>query len=443
MLARKVTNKLSAWKKKENRKSVVISGARQIGKTYIVRAFAQEYYKSFVELNFIEHPEYRTIFAGGLDVETLLLNLSIYLPGAEFIPGETLFLFDEIQECPEAMTSLKFWTQDHRYDVIATGSGLGMNYRQESSYPVGNVEYLNMYALDFEEFLWANAVSADIIDRVRDCFEKRVPVPEALHVKLLDYLRKYMVIGGMPEVVNMYIETKNLKSVDDVQRRLYRDYIVDIAHYASPEIQIKAEKCYRSIPAQLMKENHKFQYSQVESKATAAKFGNSLEWLENAYMIKPVYNVSRMEYPLEAYKEDNNFRMYQTDIGLLMAGFDFGLKKALIEDGVMEDKSTNIMLGTAKGGLYEALVADFLIKKDVEKIYFYKDIKSTMELEFLITNEDGVIPIEVKAGKKKANSLNRILESGICKYGYKLASQNVGVIGNRITLPIYMLMFDL
>lgn len=160
-------------------------------------------------------------------------------------------------------------------------------------------------------------------------------------------------------------------------------------------------------------------------------------------MLKPVYNVKRIEYPLEAYKEENNFRMYTTDIGLLMAGFDFALKKALIEDGAMEEKSMNIMLGTAKGGLYEALVADFLIKKDIERIYFYKDVKSTMELEFLITSEEGIVPVEVKAGRKKANSLNKILEAGICKYGFKLSSQNVGVIGNKITMPLYMLMFDL
>ena len=443
MLARKITKKLADWKAKEQRKSLVISGARQIGKTYSVRAFAHDSYESFVELNFIEHPEYKTIFEGGLDVDTLLLNLSMYLPDARFVAGKTLVLLDEVQECPEAMTSLKFWTQDGRYDVIATGSGLGMNYRQESSYPVGNVEYMNMYSLDFEEFLWANGVSEDIIGKVRECFEKHIPVPQALHVKLLEHLRRYMVIGGMPEVVTTYIETKNLKAVDDVQRRLYRDYIVDIAHYASPEIQIKAEKCYRSVPVQLTKENHKFQYSQVESKGTAPKFRNSLDWLVNAYMLKPVYNVKRIEYPLEAYKEDNNFRMYKSDTGLLMAGFDFGIKKALIEDGAMEDKSTNIMLGVAKGGLYEALAADFLIKKDIEKIYFYKDVKSTMEIEFLLMNEDGVIPIEVKAGRKKANSLNRILESGVCKYGYKLASQNVEVTGNKITMPLYMLMFDL
>lgn len=443
MLMRKAMHTLREWKVKENRKSLVISGARQIGKTYIVRAFGKESYESFVELNFIENPEYKAIFEGGLDVDSLLLNLSLYMPDAKFIPGKTLILLDEIQECSEAVTSLKFWTQDQRYDVIATGSGLGMNYRQASSYPVGNVEYMNMYSLDFEEFLWANNVSPDVIEKVQDCFQKRLPVPQAIHTKLLDYLRRYMVIGGMPEVVETYIDTKNLKDVDDVQRRLYRDYIVDIAHYASPDIQIRAEKCYRSIPAQLTKENHKFQYSQVESKGTAPKFGDSIDWLINAYMLKPVYNVKRIEYPLEAYKEENNFRMYTTDIGLLMAGFDFALKKALIEDGAMEEKSKNIMLGTAKGGLYEALVADFLIKKDIERIYFYKDVKSTMELEFLITSEEGIVPVEVKAGRKKANSLNKILESGICKYGFKLSSQNVGVTGNKITMPLYMLMFDL
>ncbi len=443
MLERKVMRTLLEWKQKSKRKSLVISGARQIGKTYSVRAFGETYYDSFIELNFIENPEYKTIFESGLDVDALLLNMSLYITGAKLIPGRTLILLDEVQECPQAVTSLKFWTQDSRYDVIATGSGLGMNYRQESSYPVGNVEYINMHSLDFEEFLWANGVSADVINKVQECFDKKTTVPQALHVKLLEYLQRYMVIGGMPEVVNTYIETNNLKEVDGVQRRLYRDYIVDIAHYAAPDIQIKAEKCYRSIPAQLTKENHKFQYSQVESKGTAPKFGSSLDWLVNAYMLMPVYNVKRIEYPLESYKEENNFRMYPTDIGLLMAGFDFGLKKALIEDAAIEEKSRNIMLGTAKGGLYEALAADMLIKKNIDKLYFFKDGKSTMEIEFLIMNEDGIVPIEVKAGRKKANSLKQLLDSGRCKYGYKLASQNVGVTENKITLPLYMLMFDL
>lgn len=443
MLSRKIYSKLIAWKQKSNRKSLIINGARQVGKTYIVRAFAKENYESFIELNFVEHPEYKLIFEESLDVDSLIMNISLYVTGVHIIPGKTLILFDEVQECSKAVTSLKFWTEDARYDVIATGSGLGMNYRQKSSYPVGKVEYEDMYALDFEEFLWGMGIDENILHKVQECLYKRIAVPQVIHVKMLEYLKYYMVVGGMPEVVNIYVQTKDLSKVDEVQRRIYRGYIVDIAHYASPEIQIKAEKCYRTIPIQLSKENHKFQYSQVEHKGTANKFGTSLQWLINSYMVKPVYAVKRIEYPLDGYVDETNFRMYPTDIGLLMAGYDFQLKKALMEDGSVEEKSTNLMLGTVKGGLYEALAADMLAKKGIEHLYFYKDLKSTMEIEYLIVNDDGIIPIEIKAGKKRANSLDNLLATGSFAYGYKFSSQNVGISGKKITLPIYMLMFDL
>ena len=362
MLKRLIIEKLKAWHRQELRKSLIISGARQIGKTFIVRAFAQEKYEAFIELNFLEQPELKGIFSGNLDVSTLLLNMSVFRNLEQTVPGKTLILLDEVQECPEAITSLKFWSMDSRYDVISTGSALGMSHNKISSYPVGYVEYLDMHSLNFQEFLWANHISDAVIDTLRACFKNRTPVPYVLHQKMMDLLRYYMILGGMPEVINAFLDQNDILAADSVQKRIYRDYIADIAHLAPPLIKIKAEKCYRSIPLQLSGENHKFKYGTVESKGTSSKFETSIDWLKNAYIVKPAYNLKNIAYPPELYKDDSNFRLYPTDIGMLMASCDFSIKKALLEEKTMEDAPSNIVLGTAKGGLFEGLAADILIK---------------------------------------------------------------------------------
>ena len=441
MLQRKIQDSLIKWKKTKNHKSLMIFGARQVGKTYSIRAFGNSNYESVVEINFAERPDAANIFEGNLDPDTLLTNISADIGAGRLIPGKTLIFLDDIQECPAAITSLKFWNSDDRYDIIATGSMLGLNYKFQGSYPVGNVEYLDMHSLDFEEFLWAIRTDRSVINEVKKCFEKRKKVSNAIHAKMLSNLKKYMVLGGMPEVITTYLETGDISAADSVQRRLYRDYIMDIAHYAPARDKIKTEKCYRSIPNQLNKENHKFQYSIVESKGTANKFGNSVDWLKNSFYVTQVFNVKRIEYPLENYVDETNFRLYPTDIGLLVASYDFSLKKALLEDGTIEDTGDGLIIGTAKGGLYEALAADMLTKNDHGNIYFYKDIKSTAELEFIIPSVDGALPIEIKAGKKRANSLYNILDNSHIPFGYKLSSQNVGVSDKKVTLPMYMMMF--
>ena len=440
MLRRKVEKQLSDWKNRSGHKSLIISGARQIGKTYSVERFGRDEYKTFIELNFLENPEYKTVFDGSLNVDDMALAIAA-VTGGEFSSGDTLLLFDEIQECPRAIQSLKFWTQDGRYDVIGTGSALGMSYKADISYPVGNVEYLDMYPLDFEEFLWANGVTDEVIDSLRTCFEDKKAVHPAIHTKIMSLLRLYMVLGGMPEVIETYKADKNLAQADAVQRRIYRDYIGDIAHFAPANIRIKAQNCYRSIAGQLTKDNHKFQYSFIEHRATATKFETSVDWLNASFVTQPIISLKRVEYPLKAYSDDSNFRIYNTDIGLLMAAFDFSLKSAILNDGDMEEKSSNIMLGTAKGGLFEALAADMLVKSGHKDIYFYKDAKSTSEIEFVIEGSDGAIPIEIKAGRKRANSLAGILQDDRIAYGYKMSSQNTGVSGKLITMPLYMLMF--
>ncbi len=329
-------------------------------------------------------------------------------------------------------------TQDSRVDVVASGSALGMAYNRVRSYPVGSVEYLDMDALDFEEFLWAHGVEDAVVDLLRGYFLRREMVPPAIHETMLRYLRRYMVVGGMPEVVDKFFPERDYLAADEVQRRIYRDYLADIARFSSPDIKIKAEKCYQSIPLQLSKENHKFQYSVVEKKGTARKFESSLDWLLGANMAFAVTNVGFVEYPLKAHALEGNVRLYPNDIGLLMAAYDYGLKKALIEDGDFAEMPGNILLRTAKGGLYEALVAEMLTKAGHRELFFYRNEQGTAEMEFFLENTDGVVPVEVKAGRKASKSLANLLKKEDLPYGYKLASQNVGVQGKQVTLPLYM-----
>lgn len=437
MMRRKIERKLIEWKNRERHKSLIITGARQVGKTYSVREFGKTY-KSFIEINFIEHPEYKMIFADTFDVESIRIGISSMIKEARLIEYDTLILLDEIQECSGAVQALKFFTDDGRYDVIATGSALGMKLRNGISYPVGYVEYIDMYALDLEEFLWAAGIPDEVITNVREFAKKEEKIPLAVHQKMVGLLKEYMVVGGMPEVVNAYSQDRNLRLADEIQRRIYRDYINDIAYLAPYNIRLKVEKCYTSIQMQLTKDNHKFQYGIVEKKATATKYETSIDWLEAAFIAKRIYNTKRIEYPLKAFATEGNFRVYNTDIGLYMAGFDYSLKLAILNDGELEDAADGIVLGTAKGGIYEALVADMLIKKNIHDIYFFKDDKNTSEIEFMVETEDGVLPIEVKAGRKKANSLNNILKDERIKKGIKLSLRNVGRSDKCLTLPIYM-----
>ena len=432
--------RLLDWKRSRSGRSLIISGARQVGKTYLARLFAREQYASFIELNFLEDGSLKGIFSGALDPDTLLTNIRLYRPQAQILPGETLLLLDEVQECPQAVTALKFMSQDSRIDVIATGSALGMAYRQTSSFPVGYVDYLDLTALDLEEFLWALGIDRELLSTIRGAFEEKRPVPDVVHTKMMEYLRQYIVTGGMPEAVAAFAESGDYAETDRIQRRIYRSYVDDIARYAPPQIRIKAEKCYTSIPLQLSKENHKFQYKAVEEKGTARKFETSIDWIVNAFIAQPVLNVSAIAFPLKAYAREDNFRLYMNDVGLLIATYPFEIKRAIVQDGAFEANSPNYLLQSAKGGIYEALAADILIKNG-RVPYFYRNDTVSLEIEFLIEGKDGIVPVEIKAGRRRTPSLDRVLEQDTVPYGYKAASQNVGVAGKKITLPLYMLMF--
>lgn len=439
MLRRKAIEKLRKWKDSENKKSLIVSGARQVGKTYIIREFGKEF-DSFIELNFLERPELCRIFEGNITYESILMGIRLSIPKVSVIKGGTLLFLDEIQECPQAITALKFLAQNPEILTVASGSALGMAYNRVTSYPVGYVDYLDMYALDFEEFLWAMGVEEDIIDHVKGHFDALTAVEDVIHEKFMMYLKQYMVLGGMPEVLTTFLENMDYYAANETQKRIYRDYLADIARFANASEKIKAEKCYLSIPAQLMKENHKFQYSVVEHKGSARKFESSIDWLESAHMTVSVKNTGFVEYPLQIHELQDNERIYTSDIGLLISTFDFSIVSAILTENETRD-ANYLVLRTAKGGLYEALIADILSKSGHKNLHFHRNEAGTAEIEFLIEGEYGVVPVEVKAGRKKARTLDNLLKKDTITRGYKLANQNVGISGKKITLPLYMAMW--
>ena len=429
MLRRKIYDKLLAWKNNKGKKdAILLRGVRQCGKTYIVREFGKREYKNFIEINFIERPDMQAVFSGNLDVDNMVQQIKLSMPGCQFIPGETLLFLDEIQDAPNARTSLKFWTQDGRFDCIASGSLLGIDYKNEVSIPVGYEQHLIMRTLDFEEFLWALGVEVNLKEMLAPYVDGAKRVPEAMHNSLNKYLQEYMVVGGLPEVVDTYIATKDFYQVHLLQEKILRDYQDDIAKYALNQDKIKAKQCFLSIPRQLSKENHKFQYSVVEKKATARKFTSSLDWLHNAGLIDFAYNVNSPWFPLKAYVKEDQFRVYLCDIGLLVAMYGYQLKIALLSDALE---------GPAKGGIYESLVADILAKRG-EELYYYKKEDSTLEIEFILERDCKLVPVEVKARKGSTRSLNELLKMDNIERGYKLTAQNTGVVEKKITLPLYI-----
>ena len=429
MLRRKIYDKLLAWKNNKGKKdAILLRGVRQCGKTYIVREFGKREYKNFIEINFIERPDMQAVFSGNLDVDNMVQQIKLSMPGCQFIPGETLLFLDEIQDVPNARTSLKFWTQDGRFDCIASGSLLGMDYKNEVSIPVGYEQQLIMRTLDFEEFIWALGAEVNLKEMLAPYVDGVKRVPEAMHNSLNKYLQEYMVVGGLPEVVDTYIATKDFYQVHLLQEKILRDYQDDIAKYALNQDKIKAKQCFLSIPRQLSKENHKFQYSVVEKKATARKFTSSLDWLHNAGLIDFAYNVNSPWFPLKAHVKEDQFRVYLCDIGLLVAMYGYQLKIALLSDALE---------GPAKGGIYESLVADILAKRG-EELYYYKKEASTLEIEFILERDCKLVPVEVKARKGSTRSLNELLKMDNIERGYKLTAQNTGVVEKKITLPLYM-----
>lgn len=433
MLERKIQDQLRAWKDRSDKKSLIVQGARQVGKTYAVERFARDSYPETVAINFKETPSAATIFEGDLTVDRMVQALRFRYPECEVAPGKTLIFLDEIQECPEAITSLKFWTADGRYDVVASGSLLGTDYKRPTSYPVGYVDYLTLRGLDFEEFLWAQGLGHDLTDTVRQFFDARKPVPAAIHEQLMGHFRLFCALGGMPEVIQTHKDTKDFRRADEVQRAILQGYLYDIAHYATASEKIKAERCFLSIAGQLLgKENHKFQYKVVERGGKAAKFYSSVDWLTRADMAALSVNVTSAAYDLTDYEIEGNFRLYCTDVSLFLAMRDFSLKQAIVED---------TLSGNTKGGLYESFIADALLKSG-HTLHFYRNESTKREVDFLVQGQGAVVPVEVKAGRAAANSLASLMHGSDIRLAYKVANANVGVgEDGTITIPHYMAMY--
>ena len=431
MLKRKIYDKLKSWVNETGRKCLVVQGARQTGKTYIIEQFAKENYEETVEINFKQMPSATEIFSGDLTVENMILAMRFRFPEKKIKPGKTLIFLDEIRECQEAITSLKFWAVDNRYDVIASDSLLGIDCNRASSYPVGYVEYMKMHGLDFEEFLWTVGITDDMIGSLRDFLYNKTIIPESINKQMMGLFRKYIAIGGMPEAVQKFIDTEDFREVDAVQRNLLTGYQYDIAHYATNEEKIKAEKCYLTLAKQLLdKENHKFQYKEIEHGARAQKYYSSIEWLLRADIVHLCRLVTGIRYDLDDYSRDDFFRAYTTDLSLLIAMKDFSLKQHIVE---------NTVSGNTKGGIYECAVADALYKNGYA-LYFYKNESTKRELDFIIQKDGQVIPIEVKSGNTRANSMNAIVKNNkdisAC---YMFVDGNIGVSDEGvITLPLYM-----
>ena len=469
---------MQEWKERPNHLPLVIMGIRQCGKTFIARQFAEENYKHVVYINFFKQEERKTAFYGSKDADTIILNLSAQMRNAKFVPGETCIILDEIQDCPEARTSLKFFKEDGRYDIIATGSLLGVQgYGQDekkkrtrsvakqnkgsNSVPVGYEQIVEMYPLDFEEFLWANNMSEEIIDVLKRClaeekpmypldFEEFLwannmseeiidvlkrclaeekPVPEGIHVAMKTLLYRYVAVGGLPAAVNALIETGNMNEVNEVWKSILKEYRSDMVKYAEDKDKPHIRACFNAIPKQLAKENKKYQYSKVESGGRGVFYKDSLQWLEDADIIRRCYNSNITGLPLEGNAIDNIFKVYTADIGMLVAMLGSATRADILQGN----------LGGFKGAIYENLMADTLIKKGQSLYYLQKD--SGMELDFLIRYKGECVPVEVKAKSAQAKSISTVRKHPE-KYGVrhfiKFGDYNIGRDDDLLTLPTYM-----
>ncbi len=430
MLQRKIYQELLEWKNKKEKMCLIVKGARQVGKTFIIDKFAKENYENYIYMNFDENPGYKAIFDGELDVENLIKQISLRVPNANIIPNKTIIFLDEIQNCPNARTALKFLALDKRFDVIASGSLLGINYKEVTSFPVGYTEQIEMYSLDFEEFLWANGVTPQSILDVKEYFDKKEVIPKAMHERMLNLFKEYIVVGGMPRVVDDFVQNHNFANVLKIQKAIISDYEDDIAKYAEGSEKSKARACFLSIPKHLSKDYKKFRYSLVTPSGSSRKYAGSLMWLYDAGIINFCYNLEIPQLPLEGNSRSDVFKVYMRDTGLLVAMLDEGTGEDIIDGN----------LGIYKGAIYENIIADILAKKG-KKLYYF-EYNSTLEVDFFIRFEKVITGIEVKsAGNSKSKSLESVMDKYNVTKGIKLAPSNYGKKNNIDIFPIYMAMF--
>lgn len=430
MLKRKIENELIAWKNQTNRKCLMVKGARQVGKTFTIKKFARDNYENIVYINFDEMPSYKTIFAGDLNVDTIIKQITITIPNVQLVPGKTIIFLDEIQNCGEARTALKFLSINNQFDVIASGSLLGINYKDVPSFPVGYTQSLQMHSLDFEEFLWANGISSHGIDFLKEYFIDKKEVPLAMHERMMNLFKEYIIVGGMPAVVADFVSNCDFTKVLTLQREIVSNYQDDIAKYAQGKEKTKARECFLSIPKQLAKDYKKFQYGLVETKGTSRKFAGSLMWLYDAGIINYCYNLSIPELPLEGNSKNSEFKVYMKDTGLLISMLDEGSNKDIIDGN----------LGIYKGAIYENIIAEIFTKLG-KKLYYF-EYRNNIEIDFFIRYQNTATAVEVKSSDNtKAKSMNSIIKNwGVAK-GIKLSTKNITENGVVINYPLYMAIF--
>jgi len=442
MLRRKVYNELLEWKnrrKSEQRKEcLMVKGARQVGKSFIIREFGKSEYKTFIEINFIKNPEYKSIFDGSLSAVEIFKRLTATFSDVNFISGDTLIFLDEIQKCANARTAIKFLAEEFRFDVISSGSLLGLSYAQDDddevaepdSIPVGYEKNIIMYSLDFEEFLWANGMNRVAIAVLREYFENGDKIPDVINDKYENLFKEFMVVGGMPEVVADFIEHKDYNRITEIQNKILADYQDDISKHAKGAEKVKVRECYDAIPRQLSKELKKFQYSTVERGQTSKKYGGSVKWLKDSCLVNACVNVAEPYISLIGNEKPEQFKLYYNDTGLLFAAYGSQTRLALL---------TGTLKGNTKGGVFENVIAECLIKRGYTLHYYHPD--DTHELEFLIEKDGEVVPVEVKASNSASVTLNNFINDFKPPIAYKLIGGNNGVDGVKRTLPHYMVMF--
>ena len=436
MLKRKITQKLLEWKNEKNKQCLLVRGARQVGKTYIIEDFAKKNYKSYIYINFELYPEYKQIFDGNLDIKTLKMKLEVTLPETPLITNNTILFLDEIQACPNARTALKTFALDQTIDVIASGSLLGLYYKEISSYPVGYERVIDMYPLDFEEFLWGIGIKEEIISLARSSFENKQPLDEYILKQLEEQFKMYLLVGGMPRIVESYIETSSLAKVLELQKGILENYKLDILKYADEKEKQKIINCFESIPIQLSKPNKKFSYANIINNTTSdgeRKYTSSIEWLRDAGIINFCYNLSEPAAPLASNIKLNCYKIYVRDIGLLVALFESGVQKDILNDNLYINE----------GAILENVCAEEIKIKYDKVMYFEK--KSKLEIDFILNIDGKVTALEIKSGNnKQAKSLKSIIDNYKTVTRYIKLEKNTNIYVDEDNIehyPLFMIMF--
>jgi len=443
MFKRKILKEFENWKVSGGKKkALVVKGMRQIGKTSSVLEFARTHYENVVYINFKENENAKQIFDSDLNVNRITIDLSALFPNAHFVENKTVIIFDEIQECANARASIKPFMEDGRYDVICTGSLLGIkgyNRKKGKGVPTGFERIIYMKPMDFEEFLWAKGIGENVIGYLKECYEKKEPVSEATHNAMLRYFREYLCVGGLPYIVSRFVETNDMNVVWQEQQDILEEYKDDFGKHLdeneNEEIDRtllgRINRVFDSIPAQLAKENNKFVYSQLEKKGRSENYQTAIQWLNDCGIINICYNLTNIAEPLDGYKIENTFKIYVQDSGLFVAMLERGTAAKILSGD----------MGFYKGAIYENIIADCFSKQGRKLFYFRKD--SGLEIDFVENVGGELAIIEVKATTGRSKSAKTVLNSD--KYdaniGYKLSENNIGVADKMVTLPYYMAMF--